>query len=196
MYLEAVTARLRAEGSEVIETTDRDLADVALVWCDTAQDWDALNDFLPRPAVAVLPSFDLDGFIRALRAGAGIAHIATSSELVIAAAAAAVQGETLLPIGLAQRLAAQSATSDEADAFTPVERNLITALAQDQTIAEIVEQVHYSDRTIRRRLQGLYLKLNVHSRGEAIEKIRLENLASRFGDDMAQRASHSQGHTH
>ncbi|MXZ52494.1 MAG: response regulator transcription factor [Acidimicrobiaceae bacterium] len=102
----------------------------------------------------------------------------------------------MLPIGLAQRLAAQSATSDEADAFTPVERNLITALAQGQTIAEIVEQVHYSDRTIRRRLQGLYLKLNVHSRGEAIKKIRLENLASRFGDDMTPRASHSQDHTH
>ncbi len=180
MYLEAVIARLWEEGSQVVEATDLHFADVALVWCDTARDWDVLTEVLPRPAVAVLPSFDLDGFIRALRAGAGVAHIATSSELVVAAAAAVVQGEVLLPIVLAQRLAAQSATSDETHAFTEIERALIGALAQGKTIAEIVEAVHYSDRTVRRRLQGLYLKLDVHSRGEAIEKIRLEGLASRF----------------
>ena len=181
MYLEAVTARLRAEGSQVVEAADRDLADVALVWCDTARDWELLTDVLPNPAVAVLPSFDLDGFIRALRAGAGVAHIATSSELIVAAVEAAAQGEALLPMALAQRLASQSATSNEADAFTEIERLLIGALAQGKTIAEIVEEVHYSDRTIRRRLQGLYLKLDVHSRGEAIDKICLEGLASRLG---------------
>ena len=81
----------------------------------------------------------------------------------------------------AQRLAAQSATSDEADAFTEIERVLIGALARGKTIGEIVEQVHYSDRTVRRRLQGLYVKLDVHSRGEAIEKIHLEGLANRHG---------------
>lgn len=181
MYLEAITARLQAGGSQVVAATDRDAADVALVYCDTTLDWDTLINVLPSPAVAVLPSFDLDGFIRALRAGAGVAHIATSSELVVAAAKAAAQGEALLPIGLAQRLANQSATSDETNALTEIERMLIGALAQGKTIAEIVEQVHYSDRTIRRRLQGLYLKLGVHSRGEAIEKIHLEGLASRFG---------------
>lgn len=181
MYLEAVAARLRAGGSQVVEGTDRDLADVALVYCDTVRDWEVLTDVLPSPAVAVLSSFDVDGFIRALRAGAGVAHVGTSSELVVAAAEAAMNGEALLPMALAQQLAAQSATSDEADAFTEVDRVLIGALSQGRTIAEIVEQVHYSDRTVRRRLQSLYLKLDVHSRGEAIEKIRIEGLASQFG---------------
>ena len=181
MYMEAVTARLRTGGSEVVKAADSSQADVTLVWCDTARDWEMLTDVLPSPAVAVLPSFDLDGFIRALRAGAGVAHIATSSELIVAAAEAAVQGEALLPMALAQRLAAQSTTTDEADTFTKIERMLIGALAQNKTIAEIIEEVHFSDRTIRRRLQGLYLKLDVHSRGEAIEKIRIEGLASRFG---------------
>jgi DNA-binding NarL/FixJ family response regulator len=176
MYLEAVTARLQVGGSQVLEADERDLADVVLVWCDTAPDWEVLADVLPNPAVAVLPSFDIDGFIRALRAGAGVVHIATSSELVVATAEAVVQGEVLLPIALAQRLAAQSATRDEVDAFTEIERILIGAIGRGKTIAEIVEQVHYSDRTIRRRLQGLYVKLDVHSRGEAIEKIRLEGL--------------------
>lgn len=181
MYLEAVAARLQAGGSQVVEATDGDLADVTLVYCDTAGDWEVLSEVLPRPAVAVLSSFDADGFIRALRAGAGVAHIATSSELIVAAAEAAAQGEALLPMGLAQRLAAQSATSEEASAFTEIDRTLIGALAQGRTIAEIVEQVHCSDRTVRRRLQGLYLKLDVHSRGEAIEKIRLEGLTSQLG---------------
>lgn len=179
MYMEAVTARLRAGGSQVVETADQDAADIALVWCDTARDWETLTDVLPSPAVAVLPSFDIDGFARALRAGAGIAHIATSSELVVAAAEAAVNGEALMPMALAQRLATQYVTGDEADDFTEIEKMLIGALAQGKTIAEIVEQVHYSDRTIRRRLQGLYVKLDVHSRGEAIKKIRLEDLANR-----------------
>lgn len=181
MYLEAVTARLRAGGSDVIEAADRGHADVTLVYCDTAGDWEVLADVLPSAAVAVLSAYDLDGFIRALRDGAGVAHIATSSELVVAAAEAAAHGEALLPIGLAQRLAAQSVTGGEADAFTEIERVLIGALARGKTIAEIVEQVHYSDRTVRRRLQGLYLKLDVHSRGEAIEKIHLEGLANRHG---------------
>ena len=180
MYLEAVATRLRAGGFQVLEAADRDLADVTLIYCETARDWEALADALPSPAVAVLPSFDVDGFIRALRAGAGGAHIATSSELVVAAAEAACNGEAWLPMGLAQRLAAHSVTSDEAEAFTEIERILIGALAQGKTIAEIVEQIHYSDRTIRRRLQGLYMKLDVHSRGEAIEKIRLEGLASKL----------------
>ena len=181
MYLEAVTARLLSDGSQVIEPADRHLADVSLVYCDTAGDWELLADVLPSPAVAVLSSFDADGFIRALRAGAGVAHIATSSELVVAAAAAAVHGEVLLPIGLAQRLAAQSTTSDENDGFTEIEKVLIGALGRGKTIAEIVEEIHYSDRTIRRRLQGLYLKLGVSSRGEAIEKIHLERLANHHG---------------
>ena len=181
MYLEAVTARLRAGGSEVVESADRNLADVTLVYCDTASDWEVLTDVLPSPAVAVLSAFDVDGFIRALREGAGVVHIATSSELVVAAAEAAVHGEALMPMGLAQRLAAQSVTSDEANAFTEIERILLGALARGKTIGEIVEQVHYSDRTVRRRLQGLYLKLDVHSRGEAIEKIHLEGLANRPG---------------
>lgn len=180
MYLEAVTARLRAGGSQVVDAPDRHLADVTLVYCDTAADWEVLTQASTGPAVAVLPSFDVDGFIRALRAGAGIAHVATSSELIAAAAQAAVQGEALLPIGLAQRLAAQSATTDEADAFTEIERFLIGALARGSTIVEMVEQVHYSDRTVRRRLQGLYLKLDVSSRGEAIEKIHLEGLANQL----------------
>ena len=178
MYLEAVTARLHADGSQVIEAADRDVADVTLVYCDTAGDWELLADVLPSPAVAVLSSFDVAGFIRALKAGAGVAHVATSSELVVAAAVAAVHGEVLLPIGLAQRLAAQSPTSDDNDGFTEIDRVLIEALARGKTIAEIVEEVHYSDRTIRRRLQGLYLKLGVCSRGEAIEKIHLERLAN------------------
>ena len=181
MYVEAVTARLRADGSEVVDVADRHLADVTLVYCDTAGDWEVLADVLPSPAVAVLPSFDVDGFIRALREGAGVAHIATSSEMVVAAAEAAAHGEALLSIGLAQRLATQSATSDEADAFTEIERILIGALARGKTIHEIVEEIHFSDRTVRRRLQGLYLKLGVHSRGEAIEKIHLEALANHCG---------------
>ena len=79
-----------------------------------------------------------------------------------------------------EHLATQSATSDDTGAFTEIEGILIDALARGKTIAEMVEQVHYSDRTVRRRLQGLYLKLDVHSRGEAIEKIHLEGLANRY----------------
>ena len=70
MYMEAVTARLQADGSEVVDVADRHLADVTLVYCDTAEDWELLADVLPNPAVAVLPSFDINGFIRALRKGA------------------------------------------------------------------------------------------------------------------------------
>ena len=183
MYLEAVTARLAASGSEVVESSESDPADVTLVYCDTAEDWRVLAAVASHAVVAVLPSFDPDGFVRALRIGAGAAHVATSSELVVEAAEAALRGEALLPMAFAQRLAAHSMMSDEAVSFSALDRTLIEALADDQTIAEMVKAVHYSDRTVRRRLQGLYLKLGVRSRDEAIEKIRLEGLVKQFREE-------------
>ena len=152
MYLEAVTARLTASGVEVLEFSEADLADVALVYCETEKGWETLTA-VPHAAVAVLPSFDPDGFVRALRAGAGVAHLATSSKLVVAAVEAAAHGEALLPMEFAQRLAAHSMTSDEADAFTVLDRILVEALADGMTIPETVETVHFSDRTVRRRLR-------------------------------------------
>ena len=191
MYQEAVTARLATSGTEFLEPSQVDLADVTLVYCDTAKDWEVLAAvasravLASRAAVAVLPTFDPDGFVRALRVGAGVAHVASSSELVVAAVDAAAHGEVLLPMAFAQRLAAHTMTSDEADSFTALDRLLIRALADGRTIAEMVATIHYSDRTVRRRLQGLYLKLGVHGRGEAIEKIRLERLAEQFRPQVA-----------
>ncbi len=181
MYREAVTARIESHGSTVVSPDDMADVDVVLVYCETERDWDTLESVGSCPVVVVLPKFDRSGFVRALAAGAGVAHVATSSELVYAAAEAAAHGEALLPIKLAQFLALGSLPDSETEPFTSDERTLLVALSQGQTIRQIGADLHYSDRTVRRRMQGLYLKLEVDSRSNAIKKIRHEQLAERFG---------------
>ena len=186
LYIEAVSAQLRNQGVEVrlaepatalaLGEEGSDSADVVLVYCESDNDWAVLESLAGAPVVAVLPTFDKAGMIRALAAGTCPVHLRTSSEIIVESARAVASGEALLPMGLAQSLAAQAQAAEMPAELDPVETALVSALALDLGIAKMARDLGYSDRTIRRRLQSLYVKLGVATRGDAIRRCRaIEN---------------------
>ena len=180
MYVEAVSARFRSRDVEVRRAEPAvalglgdecfDPGDAVLVYCESEGDWGVLESLAGAAVVAVLPDFDRSAMIRTLAAGACPVHLRTSSEIIVESALAAASGEALLPMGLAQSLAVTAeAAATPADLDT-TESALVSALALDHGIARMARELGYSDRTIRRRLQTLYVKLGVATRGEAIRR--------------------------
>ena len=146
---------------------------MVLVYCESEGDWDHLRLLEGHSIVVVLPDFDMHGLIRALAAGACPVHLRTSSELIVETAKAAAAGEVLLPIGLAQNIALKAQTTEMPAGLDVTELTLVSALARNHSIARMARDLNYSDRTIRRRLQSLYVKLGVATRGDAIKRCHL-----------------------
>ena len=183
LYLEAMSAQFRSQGVEILPTGSADAADgcdecpegsdAVLVYCESEADWNRLTALEGHQRVAVLPDFSMSGLIRALAAGACPVHVRTSSEIIVATARAVAAGEALLPMGLAQSLAVKAQATEMPAGLSAVERRLVAALARNHSISRIARDLAYSDRTVRRRLQTLYVKLGVATRGEAIERCLL-----------------------
>ena len=185
LYREAVSSQLQHQGVETvsIEYADSDEGDlevpeetdVILVYCESEGDWDGLTTIAleGHRTVSVLPDFNIDGLTRALVAGACPVHLRTSSEIIVETARAAAAGEALLPIGLAQSLAAKAQAAEMPAGLGATERKLVSALSRNHSIARMARDLSFSDRTIRRRLQTLYVKLGVATRGEAIQRCQI-----------------------
>jgi len=187
-YVEAVKARLAARGlladadadgvavePQAADHTPDSAANVRrlmVVFCDGEQQWEALQHSVGEVGVvtiAVLPFLDLEGYVRALSLGVdGVVYADTSSIITADVIVAAAQGEVLLPSQAAQamaKLAHRERPSTELDA---VDLELLRALSEGTTVAQIAERLHYSERTVRRYLQNVYLRLGVRNRAEAI----------------------------
>lgn len=145
---------------------------LVVILCDSPERWDQLATFasdVGTIVVAVLVELDIDGYTRSLSLGAnGVVYVDTSSTITADVIVAAAQGEVLLPSQAAQaiaRLAHREPPSTELDSVDLV---LLRALSDGTTVAEIASSLHYSERTVRRYLQNLYLRLGVRNRAEAI----------------------------
>jgi len=185
-YAEAVKARLAARGlladadgfGDEPRTADHPsdssavVRQLMVVFCDGEHHWEALQhsvDEVGVVTIAVLPFLDLEGYVRALSLGVdGVVYADTSSVITADVMVAASQGEVLLPSQAAQamaKLAHRERPSTELDA---VDLELLRALSEGTTVAQIAGRLHYSERTVRRYLQNVYLRLGVRNRAEAI----------------------------
>lgn len=63
---------------------------------------------------------------------------------------------------------------DHVDPLTPREREVVTMAAGDQSSRAIADQLVISIRTVNNHLQRAYVKLGVHSRGEAAEALDID----------------------
>ncbi len=191
LYVEAVSAQFRNQGVEVHLTEPAAAlglaeelcgrTDAALIYCESDTDWEVLDSFTGSAVVVVLPDFERTAMIRALAAGTCPVHLRTSSEIIVDSALAVASGEALLPMGLAQSLAIAAEAAELPMGLDPVETALVSALAQDHGIARMARDLCFSDRTVRRRLQTLYVKLGVATRGEAIRRCQTIENASATG---------------
>ncbi len=170
-YREALERRLLERGYAVSHD-EADQVDCTVIVARSQADWDEASDLvLWTPTVVVIEVLEIELYTRALSLGAGVVQIDTSTSIMVDAIGAAISGETILPLSIAPALAAHKPpeTHDLVNTpLTPVEEQVASALVADKTVAEIASELHYSERTIRRHLQGIYLKLGATNRKDAI----------------------------
>lgn len=195
-YREALSARLASRGQSVtteppIDETPATLhqvvpasSTVAVFHCATESDWQRLSSsdahgYLGR--VAVITQLAAAQYRRALAMGVGVVHHDTSTEIMAQVIESAGHGEALLPMQVARRLMAEPGADDAAGAASldRLETELLRGMVEGETVVSLGERFHFSERTIRRRLQSAYLKLGVDDRTGAIRVIERDRLLDR-----------------
>ena len=126
--------------------------------------------------VVVLTTFDTDANVQeALLAGAAgfLLKDAPAAQLV-AAVRAAASGDAVLSRSVArrvvERLPHQQAVSRPAavEGLTEREQEVLTQIAEGQTVAEVATAMHLSASTVKSHLESLYRKLGVSDRAAAV----------------------------
>lgn len=179
-YREALTARLMTAGHTVVDGDDAsssiDAGGVAAVveYVAAHRDWSPVDPGPTGPRrIAVLADLRPAAYVKALAHGNAAVHLDTSTEIMVAVITAALRHETLLPAALARDLGATIASGTTGAA--ELDRELAELLVAGHTSATIAHRLHFSERTIRRRIQALYLTLGVQTRAEAVERLRSEH---------------------
>ncbi len=191
-YREALAARLATRGWKVAvdppvdaahaEAPERlDGSTVAVHYCDSEEAWTGVARSVEAGAlgvVAVIVSLDPALYRRAIAMGVGVVHHDTSTEIMAHVIESAGHGEALLPMHIARHLAQEAGTSDagESSVLDGLEMQLLGGVVDGETIVSLAERFHFSERTIRRRLQSAYLKLGVDDRTGAIRAIERDGL--------------------
>lgn len=173
-YREAVEQRLFANEA-ARDHTSWDLADVGpsvvLIHCDSDDRWLELESHVASGAicVAVLAELDLEDYVKALAAGSsGVVQLDMPSAVTADVIMSAVQGEVVLPRHITQSLAAMAQRRQPRKDLDDAEIGLLRSLSIGATVVDLAAERFFSERTLRRHLQGVYLKLGARNRAEAI----------------------------
>jgi DNA-binding NarL/FixJ family response regulator len=131
-----------------------------------------LRQAAPATKVLMLTSFDDDEYITgALRAGAHAYVLKNVSDETLASAIRAVyHGERVLSPPVMDRVMRHYLSDPPelaAREWTEDERRILRLLAGGASNAEIAAELYLSETTIKRKLQELFEKLDVHSRAQA-----------------------------
>jgi len=195
-YREALAARLAARGWTVVADPPVDVASdgatvgqsappddstVVVHYCDSEDAWAEVSASVHTGAlgvVAVILTLDPALYRRAIAMGVGVVHHDTSTEIMAHVIESAGHGEALLPMHVARHLAREAGTSDATEEMllADLEIELLRGVVGGETIVSLAERFHFSERTIRRRLQSAYLKLGVDDRTGAIRAIERDGL--------------------
>ena len=154
--------------------------DVVLLTIRSANDWQGLREILTvnpgAKLIALLVDATPDRHAEALRSGAhGAVAWEAMPETVLAVVTAALHGTTLLPTSVAQAIAMSGPALYDPEWITQDEIGWIKLLASGATVQQLAEKVGYSERALYRMLHGLYGRMRVSNRTEAILQ------ASRWG---------------
>lgn len=142
-----------------------------VVYCDTDERWASLEQLSTdgQLVVAIVVEFSVDVCATALAAGAaGVCAHDTSAAIILSVIEGVARGETTLPVFAAQALASSWVGNPPPDALSSYEISLRQALSDGARMCELADALGYSERTIRRHLQSIYLKLGATNRIEAL----------------------------
>lgn len=121
-------------------------------------------------AVLVLISeLNVGAYRRALAAGAhGVAHIDADPDTIAVVARAAITGEVVMPVEIARGLAGWAQPTDLR--LTAEELGLLQRLSDGATVIELAAEFYLAERSVRRRLQNVYIRLGVSGRAAALKR--------------------------
>ncbi|GAY78506.1 two component transcriptional regulator, LuxR family [Sporolactobacillus inulinus] len=104
---------------------------------------------------------------------AGVVSKSASIDSLIAALNAALRDEVLLPIWLVQRLHVRDTERKSGTNvhLNQTERKILTGVMRGETNRDIAGELLIGQRTVEKHLTGIFQKLGVHSRIEAIERV-------------------------
>jgi len=124
----------------------------------------------PEVAVLILTMSDDDAtLLTALRAGAGGYLLKEAGQEDIMAAIRAVStGQTVLGVGLAQRMLASGEATPILPELTPREREILALVADGMRTAAIAERLYLSPKTVSNNLTSMFAKLGVTDRAQAM----------------------------
>lgn len=124
----------------------------------------------PEVAVLILTMSDDDAtLLSALRAGAGGYLLKEAGQEDIMAAIRAVStGQTVLGVGLAQRMLASGEATPILPELTPREREILVLVADGLRTAAIAERLYLSPKTVSNNLTSIFAKLGVTDRAQAM----------------------------
>jgi DNA-binding NarL/FixJ family response regulator len=134
----------------------------------------ALSSLVPETRIIMLTSFeDEDYLFKALRAGASGYLVKTAShEEIINAVCSVAEGQRLLSPSMVDKLISRFAeVSRELEmresGFDEEDIAILKLLAEGSTNREIAESTHWSEVSVKRKLQAIFDKLGVEDRTSA-----------------------------
>ena len=161
------------EDGEIVRAQHLDRFAVLLFTVRSAHDWQLLRDVRAAnpqlKLVALLVDATPDRHAEALRCGAdGVVAWEAPPERILAVVSAALDGSTLLPVSVAQGIAVSCRPAYDPEWITPEEVEWLRLLAKGMTIQQLAEKAGFSERALYRVLHGLYGRMRVSNRTEAI----------------------------
>jgi NarL family two-component system response regulator YdfI len=126
----------------------------------------------PAVEIVILTTYDDDEYIvRGLRAGArGYLLKDTGRKVLFEAIRAAARGESLLPQAVLEKVVAHLAEPKPVKTGRLSEREgeVLALVAQGAANKEIAARLHITERTVKAHVTGIFNKLGVNSRAEAV----------------------------
>lgn len=124
----------------------------------------------PTATVVVLvPTLEIDGYRSALAGGAdGVAHVDAHPTTIAHVATGAANGEVIMPAEVARQLAGRPRPA--ALDLSAEDRLLLQRLSDGATVVQLGEEMYLAERSVRRRLQNIYIRLEVSGRAEALKR--------------------------
>lgn len=157
---------LLAEAELASALGDRTLTLIGVV---TEEHWELLREAAHNAdsvVVALLDSYSPSALVRALKLGCdGVLDRNSPLDVVTSAVRAALREELLLP---REYVRAALERENGRSALDAADKLRLSALMRGETVKAIAETEFVSERVMYRRLQGMYLRLGVRNRAEAI----------------------------
>jgi DNA-binding NarL/FixJ family response regulator len=180
-YRDGIAQCVRAIGMEPVEPADLRAwsnsidRGVALVHAADAAGLELVSALAGEPGVLVVALVDdlhPSTYAEPLKLGAdGVAHADSSPEIICRSLEAAVGGEVVLPAEAAKQMARLIESGEaQPSAITDEEIGLLQRLSDGVSIVDLAKHEFLAERTMRRRLQNLYLKLGVQGRAQALKR--------------------------